>query len=48
VWEWNELEDRPELRPWTGEAAQPQAAGSRQQGGTVDLLTRQLRANIWV
>ena len=49
VWIWDAKNDRPALRQ-VGVSATPSARGSESasSGGTVDLLTQQVTANIWL
>lgn len=48
VWKWDDKEDRPELRSVGVGAAVQQAKPAAQQTSMTDLLTQQMRANIWL
>lgn len=48
VWQWDDKEDRPALRSVGIGAAPQQAKPAAQQTSTTDLLTQQIRANIWL
>jgi len=48
IWEWDDKEDRPALRLVGMGAASQQAQSTRQENNMTDLLTEQVRANIWL
>lgn len=47
IWYWDDKEDRPALRS-VGVGSAPKAAAQPANGPTTDLLTQQIRANLWL
>jgi MoxR-like ATPase len=48
VWEWDEQKDHPVLRQNAGAANPQTASAGASNANTVDLLTQQIRNNIWL
>ena len=47
VWQWNDKEDRPALRSVGLGTSSQQVSPAAQESNMMDLLTQQMRANIW-
>jgi MoxR-like ATPase len=48
VWQWDDAKDRPALRSIGMGATPQQAKPAGKDNNMVDLLTQQMRANIWL